>query len=112
MTRFPGVFYTQEQCRDVEDYAAERGVLVIPEIDMPGHSQAFERALGYSMQTDQGIETLKKILEEVATTFPKAPYIHIGADEKAITYANFLKIMTDKVHSLGKKVVVWNPISA
>ena len=111
MTRFAGKCYTQEQCRELQDYAKERGVIVIPEIDMPGHSEAFVRAMGYDMQTDNGVAALKTILEEVATVFPDAPYIHIGADEKSITYSNFLKIMTDKVHSLGKKVVVWNPIS-
>ena len=110
MTRFEGKYYTQEQCRELQDFAAERGVIVIPEIDMPGHSQAFKTAMGHSMQTDAGVAELQVILEEVAATFPNAPYIHIGADEETITYNNFLKIMTDKVHSLGKKVVVWNPI--
>ena len=56
-------------------------------------------------------EEKQKILEEVAAVFDKAPYIHIGADEKSITYGNFLKIMTDKIHSLGKLAVCWNPIS-
>lgn len=110
MTRFAGKYYTQEQCTELEAYAAERGVIVIPEIDMPGHSQAFKTAMGHSMQTDQGVEELKNILEEVAAVFSRAPYIHIGADEETISYPDFLKIMTDKVHSLGKKVVVWNPI--
>lgn len=110
MTRFAGKYYTQEQCSELEVYAAERGVIVIPEIDMPGHSQAFKTAMGHSMQTDQGVEELKYILEEVAAVFPRAPYIHIGADEETISYPDFLKIMTDKVHSLDKKVVVWNPI--
>lgn len=111
MTRFPGKFYTQEQCREVEQYAAERGVIVIPEIDMPGHSEAFKRAMGHDMQTAQGVEELQYILEEVAAVFTLAPYIHIGADEKGITYPNFLKIMTDKIHSLDKLAVCWNPIS-
>ncbi len=110
MTRFAGKYYTQEQCKDLQNYAKERGVIVIPEIDMPGHSQAFKTAMGHSMQTDQGVAELKTILEEVAAVFPDAPYIHIGADEETIEYPNFLKIMTDKVHELGKKVVVWNPI--
>ena len=110
MTRFAGKYYTQAQCRELQDYAKERGVIVIPEIDMPGHSQAFKTAMGHLMQTDQGVAELQVILEEVAAVFPDAPYIHIGADEETIEYPNFLKIMTDKVHSLGKKVVVWNPI--
>lgn len=110
MTRFAGNYYTQEQCREVVAYAAERGITVIPEIDMPGHSAAFERAMGHTMQTDEGVAELQKILEEVADVFAGCPYIDIGADEQAITYPDFLKIMTDKVHSLGKMVVGWNPI--
>lgn len=110
MTRYPGLFYTQEQCKELQDYAKERGVIVIPEIDMPGHSEAFTRAMGFDMQTDRGVAVLKEIIEEVVKVFPDAPYIHIGADEKSITYPDFLKIMTDKVHSLGKMVAVWNPI--
>ena len=41
MTRFAGQYYTQEQCTELEAYAAERGLIIIPEIDMPGHSTAF-----------------------------------------------------------------------
>ncbi|MBR1732622.1 MAG: family 20 glycosylhydrolase, partial [Alloprevotella sp.] len=110
MTRFAGSYYTQAQCTELEAYAKERGVTIIPEIDMPGHSEAFQRAMGHSMQTASGVAELQAILEEVADVFPNAPYIHIGADEQEITYPNFLKIMTDKVHSLGRKCVVWNPI--
>lgn len=116
MTRFAGKYYTQEQCREVAAYAKERGIIIIPEIDMPGHSEAFKRAMGFDMQTDEGVEVLKNVLDEVADVFADAPYIHIGADEKAITYSDasgkgFLAIMTDYIHGLGKKVVVWNPIS-
>lgn len=110
MTRFPGQYYTQAQATELEAYAAERGVTIIPEIDMPGHSEAFVRAMGFDMQSDQGVAALKTILDEVAAIFPKAPYLHIGADEKTITYPNFLGTMIEKVHGLGRKVVVWNPI--
>lgn len=108
MTRFKGKFYTQDQCRELEELAYQYGITIIPEIDMPGHSGAFERAMGHSMQTDQGVAELKEILTEVAQTFTRAPYIHIGGDEVTISYPNFLKIMGDHVHSLGKKVICWN----
>ena len=110
MTRFQGMYYTQEQCRELEEYAAQRGVVVIPEIDMPGHSAAFERAMGCEMQSEEGMAILQDILEEVAEVFVRAPYIHIGADEKRIYNDSFLKTMTDKVHSLGKLAICWNPI--
>lgn len=111
MTRFAGQYYTQDDCRRVMAAARRHGVTVIPEIDMPGHSEAFVRAMGYGMQTTNGKEALKKILEEVADVFADAPYIHIGADEQTITDGTFLSTMTSKIHSLGKKAVCWNPIS-
>ena len=116
MTRFAGNYYTQAQCREVAQYAKERGVTIIPEIDMPGHSDAFERAMGYSMQTDEGVAVLKEVLTQLADVFPDAPYIHIGADEEAITYTKdgkgFLEIMASHIReTLGRKMVVWNPIS-
>lgn len=110
MTRFPGLFYTQEQIAYLEQYAYERGVVVIPEIDMPGHSEAFERATGFTMHSAEGRVILKEVLSEMAQLFKHAPYIHIGADESRSASAEFIREMADYVHALGKKVVVWNPI--
>ena len=111
MTRFAGQFYTQEQCRELDSVATANGVIIIPEVDMPGHSEAFTRAMGHGMQTDEGVAELEVILGEVAAAFPHSPYIHIGADEQRITYPNFLQRMIARVHALGRKVVVWNPIA-
>lgn len=111
MTRFPGQFYTQEQCRELDSVATANGVIIIPEVDMPGHSEAFTRVMGHGMQTDQGVQELVVILGEVADAFPHSPYIHIGADEQRITYPDFLQRMIARVHELGRKVVVWNPIA-
>ncbi len=111
MTRFVGSYYTQQQCREVMAEAKKYGITVIPEIDMPGHSRAFERAMGHVMQTPEGKTELLKVLEEVADVFADAPYIHIGADEVAITDNTFLDTMIAKLHSLGKKVVCWNRIN-
>ena len=110
MTRFKGKYYTQEQCRELEELAYQYGITIIPEIDMPGHSEAFRRAMGHDMQTDEGVAELKEILTEVANTFTRAPYIHIGGDEVTITYNNFLQILGNHVHSLGKKVICWNKL--
>lgn len=112
MTRDPGCFYTQDDCRQLQEYAAQRGIIIIPEIDMPGHSDAFRRAMGFDMQTDQGVAALKQILNEVAEVFPRAPYIHIGGDEVEITYPGFLTAMAAHVRSLGRRVVVWNRLVA
>lgn len=111
ITRFPGMYYTQEQAKEIQDYAAERGMIVIPEIDMPGHSHPFENAMGHDMQSEQGIAELKVILSEVCALFDKAPYIHIGGDEKKFP-DSYIVGMIDYVHSLGKKVVIWNQYNA
>lgn len=111
MTRFAGSYYTQEQCTELEVYAAERGITIIPEIDMPGHSQAFTTAMGFAMSSAQGRAALKTLLSELAAAFPLAPYLHIGADEAGTTAA-FVNEMTQYVHeSLNRRCVVWNPIS-
>lgn len=111
MTRHEGKFYTQEECKEVQEYAYERGVFIIPEIDMPGHSEAFKRAMGVDMQSAQGKVILKKILDEVGLVFDRAPYIHIGADEKATT-AEYVNEMINYVkNNVGKRCMVWNPIS-
>ena len=111
MTRFAGQYYTQQDCREVVAEAKKYGITIIPEIDMPGHSKAFVRAMGCDMQSTKGKEILLQVLEEVADVFKDSPYIHMGADERAISDNTFLKTMIDKLHSIGKKVVCWNPIS-
>lgn len=107
ITRFPGKFYTQEQAREIQDYAAQRGVTVIPEIDMPGHSHPFTQAMGHNMTATEADAELKTILDEVIALFDKAPYIHIGGDEVAFD-DSFLIDKISYIHNKGKKVVIWN----
>ena len=96
-----GGFYTQDEIRDVVKYAADRGVTVIPEIDLPGHMLAALTAypeLGctggpYEVWGRWGVaddvlcpgrektfEFLEGVLTEVVELFP-SEYIHIGGDE-------------------------------
>lgn len=112
MTRFPGQYYTQDDCKRLMTVAKKHGVVVIPEIDMPGHSEAFERAMGFGMQTADGKAALKKILDEVVEVFADAPYIHIGGDEVSTT-ADYLNEMIAYVESKGANVKggLWNPIN-
>ena len=110
MTRFEGKYYTQEECKAVMEAAKKHGVIVIPEIDMPGHSEAFKRAMGFDMQSEEGKVVLKKVLDEVAEVFADAPYIHIGGDEVSTTAA-YLNEMIAYVKSKGKEAGIWNPIN-
>ena len=95
-----GGFYTQDEIKEVVQYATERGITIIPEIEMPGHSQAAISAypeLGCTgdsidVATKWGVfediycpreETfafLEDVLDEVMALFP-SEYIHIGGDE-------------------------------
>ena len=96
-----GLYYTQEQVRDVIDYARDRGIRVIPEFDMPGHSTAWfvgypDLASGpgpYSIERKWGVfdpamdptrESTYKFLDEfigeMAKLFPDQ-FFHIGGDE-------------------------------
>ena len=110
MVRQKGKFYTQEQCKDLVQFAQERGVTIIPEIDIPGHSKAFRDALGYDMQSEEGKAALKEIFKEVVEVFSNSPYIHIGGDEVATTEAYLNEMITYIKDTYGKKIVVWNPI--
>ncbi len=96
-----GLYYTQEQARELVAYAAERGIRVVPEFDMPGHSTAWlvgypelaslpgpyeiERRAGiFDPTLDPTREEVYKFLDtfigEMAAIFPDA-YLHIGGDE-------------------------------
>ena len=96
-----GGYYTQDELRDVIDYAAKRHITIIPEVDLPGHMQAALTAypeLGctggpYEVRTIWGVsqdvlcvgndftlQFVKDVLSEVADIFP-SEYIHIGGDE-------------------------------
>lgn len=63
--------------------------------------------MGHNMLAPEAKTELKIIFNEVAAVFDKAPYIHIGGDEISFD-DNFLVEMIDHVHSLGKKVIIWN----
>ena len=95
-----GGFYTQDQAREIVAYAHARGVEVIPEIEMPGHSSAalsaypelacsegpFAAATKWGVfsdvfcPTEQTFTFLENVIDEIIPIFP-SEYIHIGGDE-------------------------------
>lgn len=99
-----GSYYTQEEIKNIVKYADERGILVVPEIDVPGHASALLAAYpeigsklpnepAYAVKRNSGIynstldptnpktyELLSEIFDEVCPLFP-SDYFHIGGDE-------------------------------
>lgn len=111
-----GRYYTQEEFREVVDFAAERGVTVVPEFDIPGHALAFRRAFGFKTMRDEGVqEVLCNLIDELCSLVPaeKMPYIHLGTDEARLEEEfvpeGWMRPLVDKVHENGRTVVGWMP---
>ncbi|HEY2064644.1 MAG TPA: beta-N-acetylhexosaminidase [Gemmatimonadaceae bacterium] len=130
----PGGYYTQDEYADIVRYARERYVTVVPEIDMPGHSNAAlsaypelscgARPPGLYSGTDVGWSTLcvdreetyaliDDVVREIAALTPGA-YFHIGGDEvEALTpvqYAAFVERVQGIVERYGKRMIGWEEI--
>lgn len=110
--RDEGEFYTYDEIRHIISYAKERGVMIIPEIDMPGHSDFFDATFGCSMNSRKGMEILEKCLLEFFNEIPvtDVPYLHIGSDEIHIDNPKeFMSWAETFVRNNGRKTIVWYP---
>ncbi len=106
--RNKGMYYTEADLKDLIAFCKERYINFVPEIDMPGHSEAFKRAMKTDMQSDSGLAIIKSIIKEFFETYD-VPYLHIGADEVKISNKNFVLEVTAYAESLGKKTIGWQP---
>ena len=110
--RDEGRFYSYDEIRDVIAYAKQRGIMIIPEIDMPGHSKYFKTTFGFEMATEQGMAVLEKCLKEFFAEIPKedCPYIHIGSDEvKVADPEGFMRFCEGLVKEAGRTPIAWDP---
>ena len=108
MTRIKGKYYTLDEAKDLVDFCKKHQVLLIPEIDMPGHSAAFVRTFRHDMQSPEGMKILKLLVDEVCETFD-VPYLHIGTDEVDFWNKSFVPEMVSYIRAKGKQVISWNP---
>ncbi len=130
-----GGFYTQEQYTEIVNYAMDRNITIVPEIDMPGHTNAALASypelncngkapelytgtrVGFStFCTDKEITYtfIDDVVREIAALTP-GPYFHIGGDESHVTkmedYIPFVNRVQEIVVKHGKKVIGWDEIA-
>jgi hexosaminidase len=131
----PGGFFTQADYAEIVRYAQDRYVMIVPEIDMPGHTNAALAAypaLGCSRRpaalysgTDVGWSTvcvekeetyalIDDIVREIAAMTP-GPYFHMGGDEVEVLtpsqYAHFVERVQQIVARHGKQLIGWEEIA-
>ncbi len=131
----PGGFYTQREYAEIVRYAADRHITVVPEIDLPGHTNAALVAypelscgkqapalytgirVGFSALCPGNEETYRlvdDVVRELAAITP-GPYIHVGGDEvEALTpadYARFIERVQEIVTRHGKRMIGWEEVA-
>ena len=130
-----GGFFTQEDYKDIVAYAAQHYITIIPEIDMPGHTNAasvsypFLDGTGKALKPYEGTrvgfstfdtdkdtvyEFIDDVVREISAITP-GPYFHIGGDEshatKPVDYIKFVNRVEKIVQKHGKKMIGWDEIA-
>ena len=130
-----GGFYTQEDFKEIVQYAQERYMDIIPEIDMPGHTNAASAGypflngtkskaepytwieVGFSSfdtRKDSVYSFVEDVISEISAISP-AQYFHLGGDESKSTteedYLYFINKVAEKVSKYGKQVIGWGEIA-
>jgi hexosaminidase len=130
-----GGFYTQEDYKEIIRYAAERFMTVVPEIDMPGHTNAasvaypFLNGNGKKLKLYEGTQVgfstfdtrkdtvyafVDDVVREISEITP-GPYFHIGGDESHVTkkkdYIYFVNKVEKIVQKYGKRMIGWDEVA-
>lgn len=125
-----GGFYTKEQYREIVRYAASRFITIVPEIDLPGHTNAASVAypelsdipveqyegieVGFSslaIRSDTTYRFVDDVIRELAELTP-GPYLHLGGDESLSTtdddFRYFIQRATAIAATYGKTLIGWH----
>jgi len=136
-----GKTYTYEEIQGICEYAESRGIILIPEVDLPGHTMQFCKkypelfgTLNILPADEEVFDAIKVIFGEVCDMFKNSPWIHIGGDEAKIDnwnecektraymkkngikdvhemYGEYIRIATEIIFDLGRTPVVWEGFS-
>ena len=119
-----GGFYTQEDFREIVEYAADRFITIVPEIDLPGHTNAalasYEELncngkatalytgikVGFStlcVDKEVTYEFVEDVIREISAMSP-GPYFHIGGDESHVTPEDDFNRFMDRTLAIRKKI--------
>ena len=116
MMRQVGKYYTQDEFREVVAYAAARGVTVMPELDVPGHTLALRKGLGVKTMKDPIVDkAVSDLLDELCTLAPKEtmPFVHLGTDEVRVdpeyVDAGQCSRWAETLAKNGRITVCWSP---
>lgn len=130
-----GGFYTQEDYKEIVAFAAKHYMTIVPEIDMPGHTNAASMAypflngngkalkpytgmrVGFSTfdtRKDTTYAFIDDVIREISKITP-GPYFHIGGDESHVTkkndYIYFVNRVEKIVEKYGKKMIGWDEVA-
>ena len=130
-----GGYYTQEDYKEIVQYAADRFITIIPEVDMPGHTNAASLAYpilngnGKKLEAYTGMKVgfstfdarkdtvyafIDDVVREISAITP-GPYFHIGGDESHVTPKNDYILFVSKVEKIveshGKRMIGWDEIT-
>ena len=132
-----GRTYTREEIGVMVEYANARGIKLVPEVDVPGHTTQFFKKYpevfgntGVLPACEEVFDALRTIFREVVEMFPDSEWIHLGGDEADIgawekcdrtkaymkehgieniheMYAEYIRIVTEMIFDLDRTPVVW-----
>lgn len=132
-----GRTYTREEIGVMVEYAGARGIKLVPEVDVPGHTAQFFKKYpevfgntGVLPACEEVFDALRTIFREVTEMFPDSEWIHLGGDEADIgawekcdrtkaymkehgigniheMYAEYIRIVTEMIFDLDRTPVVW-----
>ena len=130
-----GGFYTQDEYMEIVNYAAKHHIVIVPEIDMPGHTNAasvsypFLNGNGKTPELYEGTKVgfstfdtrkdsvymfIDDVVKEIAALTP-GPYFHIGGDESHVTkkadYIYFVNRAEKIVQKHGKLMIGWDEVA-
>lgn len=113
--------YTLSELHELEQYAVDRGVAIVPELDVPGHSaklvQLYPQVFGslsggtIDFQLPSCVAGVKTLITEMTDVFSSTPLFHIGGDESGFShlpaFATFVGALNDHVKAGGRTTLIW-----